>query len=92
MSLVADVSPLCPKVSSVRHDWTREEVRGLFALPFPELMFRAQSVHGLQFHCDRGADLDIIVDQDRRLFGGLRLLSAKCALRYRGTRGKADGP
>ena len=50
MSLVADVSPLCPKVSSVRHDWTREEVRGLFALPFPELMFRAQSVHRANFN------------------------------------------
>jgi biotin synthase len=50
MSLVADVSPLCPEVSSVRHDWTREEVRGLFALPFPELMFRAQSVHRANFN------------------------------------------
>ena len=29
----------------LRHDWTREEVRALFELPFPELMFRAQSVH-----------------------------------------------
>ncbi len=28
-----------------RHDWTREELRALFALPFPELVFRAQSVH-----------------------------------------------
>jgi biotin synthase len=50
MSLVADVSPLCPEVSSVRHDWTREEVRGLFARPFPELMFRAQSVHRANFN------------------------------------------
>src|SRR3984885_8225115 len=32
-----------------RHDWTREEVRALFELPFPELMFRAQSVHRLYF-------------------------------------------
>jgi biotin synthase len=31
--------------STIRHDWTREEVRALFALPFPELMFRAQSTH-----------------------------------------------
>ena len=28
-----------------RHDWTREEVRALFELPFPELMFRAAQVH-----------------------------------------------
>ena len=33
----------------VRHDWTREEVRALFDLPFPELMFRTQSVHRQNF-------------------------------------------
>lgn len=33
----------------VRHDWTRAEVRALFALPFPELMFEAQRVHRLHF-------------------------------------------
>jgi biotin synthase len=33
----------------VRHDWTRAEVRALFALPFPELIFRAQSVHRRHF-------------------------------------------
>jgi biotin synthase len=32
-----------------RHDWTREELRDLFALPFPDLIFRAQSVHRLHF-------------------------------------------
>ena len=30
---------------TVRQDWTREEVAALFDLPFPDLMFRAQSVH-----------------------------------------------
>ena len=33
----------------VRNDWTRAEVRALFALPFPELMFEAQRVHRLHF-------------------------------------------
>jgi biotin synthase len=33
----------------VRHDWTREDIRALFALPFPDLMYRAQSVHRLHF-------------------------------------------
>ncbi len=33
----------------VRSDWTREEMRALFALPFPELVFRAQSVHRENF-------------------------------------------
>jgi biotin synthase len=32
-----------------RHDWTRDEVRALFALPFPELMFHAQQVHRANF-------------------------------------------
>ncbi len=34
---------------SVRHDWTRAQVRALFALPFPELMFQAQTVHRAHF-------------------------------------------
>src|SRR3569833_2406657 len=32
-----------------RSDWTREEISALFALPFPELLFRAQSVHRAHF-------------------------------------------
>ncbi|HEX4160353.1 MAG TPA: biotin synthase BioB [Rhizomicrobium sp.] len=32
-----------------RHDWTREEIRALFVLPFPELIFRAQTVHRANF-------------------------------------------
>jgi biotin synthase len=35
--------------AAIRHDWTRQEVRTLFALPFPELLFRAQSVHRVHF-------------------------------------------
>src|SRR5579883_1209645 len=36
-------------MSHIRHDWTRDEIRALFALPFPELMFRAQTVHRRHF-------------------------------------------
>jgi len=32
-----------------RSDWTREEIAVLFALPFPELMFRAATVHRAHF-------------------------------------------
>jgi biotin synthase len=32
-----------------RSDWTREEISALFALPFPELLFRAQSTHRAHF-------------------------------------------
>ena len=33
----------------LRHDWTRAEVRALFALPFPELVYRAQQIHRQNF-------------------------------------------
>jgi biotin synthase len=33
----------------LRHDWTRAEIAALFALPIPELMFRAQAAHRLFF-------------------------------------------
>ena len=32
-----------------RHDWTREEISQLFALPFADLIFRAQTVHRQNF-------------------------------------------
>ena len=34
---------------SPRSDWTRAEIAALFALPFPELMFRAATVHRAHF-------------------------------------------
>jgi biotin synthase len=36
-------------MGAVRHDWTRAEIRDLFALPFPDLMFQAQSAHRANF-------------------------------------------
>jgi biotin synthase len=49
MSLSTDASPFVSPSNSLRHDWTRQEVRALFDLPFPELMFLAQSVHRVNF-------------------------------------------
>ena len=49
MSLSPNVFPEAPPQASVRHDWTRDEVRALFDLPFPDLMFRAQGVHRENF-------------------------------------------
>lgn len=48
MSLAQDNNPH-PGMSPLRHDWSRDEVRALFALPFPELMFRAAEVHRQNF-------------------------------------------
>ncbi|WP_348675542.1 biotin synthase BioB [uncultured Abyssibacter sp.] len=36
-------------MSELRHDWTAEEVNALFALPFADLMHRAQTVHREHF-------------------------------------------
>jgi biotin synthase len=36
-------------IGAVRNDWTRAEVRALFALAFPELIFRAQTIHRRNF-------------------------------------------
>ena len=36
-------------LSILRHDWTRDEIEALFALPFNELLFRAASVHRQHF-------------------------------------------
>src|SRR6202140_1562123 len=48
MSLAHDTAPRAA-ANLLRHDWTRAEVRALFALPFPELMFRAAQVHRENF-------------------------------------------
>ena len=34
---------------AVRHNWTRAEIRDLFTLPFPDLMFQAQALHRANF-------------------------------------------
>jgi len=48
MSLATHRSP--PRHADlIRHDWTRAEVLALFALPFPDLMFRAQTTHRIFF-------------------------------------------
>jgi biotin synthase len=35
--------------TGVRHDWSHEEVRSLFDLPFSELLYRAQAAHRCNF-------------------------------------------
>lgn len=38
-----------PSVDGLRHDWRLDEVQALFALPFNDLLFRAQAVHREHF-------------------------------------------
>jgi biotin synthase len=50
MSLAQDSSiPFGLVVDAPRHDWTRAQVRALFALPFPDLVFRAALTHRQNF-------------------------------------------
>ena len=41
--------PAGTPLGTIRHDWATEEVLGLFAMPFPELVFAAQSIHRRHF-------------------------------------------
>ncbi len=42
---IAQSQPPTVHEAPLRHDWTRAQVRALFDLPLPELMFRAQTIH-----------------------------------------------
>lgn len=37
----------------IRHDWSVDEIEGLFALPFNDLLFRAQTVHREHFDANQ---------------------------------------
>ena len=45
MALLEPQSPIRAFDDSLRHDWTRDEVRALFELPLSDLIFRAQTIH-----------------------------------------------
>jgi biotin synthase len=48
--LASTLPPPARAHNAVRHDWTRAEMRALMDLPFPDLLFRAQTVHRANFH------------------------------------------
>jgi biotin synthase len=48
IEVLQDVRARAP-LGAVRHDWTVDEILGLFRLPFPELVFTAQSIHRRHF-------------------------------------------
>jgi biotin synthase len=39
-------------MNDIRTDWTRDEIAALFELPFPELLYRAQTVHRRRHDAD----------------------------------------
>jgi biotin synthase len=49
VAFASEPAPCAPSVggsdSLLRHDWSEAEVRALYALPFPELLYRAQTIH-----------------------------------------------
>ncbi len=47
MRLFSQAFPMT--LAALRHDWTRQEILALFALPFNDLLFRAQQVHREHF-------------------------------------------
>ncbi|MCK5875496.1 MAG: biotin synthase BioB [Alcanivoracaceae bacterium] len=49
MTAVQTTLKSSPEVVAVRHDWRRDEIEALFALPFNDLLFRAATVHRQHF-------------------------------------------
>jgi biotin synthase len=49
MTAATVTSSTRPARGDIRHDWQRDEVEALFALPFNDLLFRAQSLHRQYF-------------------------------------------
>ena len=39
--------------STLRHDWHKDEILRLFALPFNDLLFQAQTIHRAHFDPNR---------------------------------------
>jgi biotin synthase len=48
-SSIAQASPSSVAPGEIRHDWSRQEVEALLALPFSDLLFAAQTVHRRYF-------------------------------------------
>jgi biotin synthase len=48
--LASTLPPPARVATGARHDWTRAEMRALMELPFPDLLFRAQTTHRAHFH------------------------------------------
>jgi biotin synthase len=46
-------TPDLDRLGAIRNDWTLDEARALFALPFSDLLFQAQRVHRMRFDPNR---------------------------------------
>ncbi|HVY56783.1 MAG TPA: biotin synthase BioB, partial [Xanthobacteraceae bacterium] len=49
LSVAATVSTADFEIGAVRQNWTRAQVRTLFDMPFPDLLFHAQRIHRMHF-------------------------------------------
>src|SRR5215467_13876457 len=50
MSIASAIDRSAPTAEgTIRHYWSRAEIRALFDLPFPDLIFRAQTLHRAKF-------------------------------------------
>ena len=45
----ASIAVAQPSIPALRHDWRRSEVAELFVMPFNDLLFKAQSIHRVNF-------------------------------------------
>ena len=93
MSPAATAAPavLDPQQGDIRHDWSRQEVETLFALPFNDLLFRAHSIHRRYFDPNQVQVSTLLSIKTGACPGGLRLLPPEHPLRHGAGGGEVDG-
>ena len=75
---------------ALRHDWTIDDARALFELPFNDLLFVGQTIHR-QFFDPNKVQMSNLLYKNGWLPRGLRLLSTIGQVRNRSEGGKANG-
>lgn len=74
------VRPQPAATFELRYDGKRAEVAEIYQRALPELVFRAQSVHGQRHAPNRGPICQLLSHQNQWLTRGLRVLPAERAL------------
>ena len=67
----------------IRHNWRFNEVETLFALPFNDLVFHAQTVHRRYFDPNEVQVSTLLSIKTGGMFRGLCVLPTKCPARHR---------
>ena len=76
-------TPDLAQLGAIRTDWTLDEARELFALPFTDLLYHAQRVHRLAFDPNRVQVSTLLSIKTGACPGTVRIARKACATRPR---------